>query len=67
MHTSSQEHLNHLTYFTDGGESGAGKTTKRGVNTKHVIQYFATIAVSGQKKVEPTFGKMQAKSNYGAT
>ncbi|XP_059768049.1 myosin-13-like [Balaenoptera ricei] len=37
------------------GESGAGKT----VNTKRVIQHFAAIAVTGEKRKEQRPGKMQ--------
>uniref|UniRef100_A0A663NFE6 Myosin motor domain-containing protein n=1 Tax=Athene cunicularia TaxID=194338 RepID=A0A663NFE6_ATHCN len=41
------------------GESGAGKT----VNTKRVIQYFATIAASGEKKKEDANPLLEAFGN----
>ncbi|XP_059755478.1 myosin-13-like [Balaenoptera ricei] len=48
------------------GESGAGKT----VNTKRVIQHFAAIAVTGEKRKEQRPGKMQGtfiRIHFGAT
>uniref|UniRef100_A0A3B3HE42 Myosin heavy chain, fast skeletal muscle-like n=1 Tax=Oryzias latipes TaxID=8090 RepID=A0A3B3HE42_ORYLA len=49
MHTGDAEFSNIIT------KSGAGKT----VNTKRVIQYFATIAALGGKKEQQSAGKIQ--------
>lgn len=46
-------------FLVHSGESGAGKT----VNTKRVIQYFATIAGSGDRKKDAvTSGKLHVLS-----
>ena len=49
-------------HFITSGESGAGKT----VNTKRVIQYFATAAASTGKKSDGggTSGKIQVQYKY---